>query len=708
MPRIPAVFLHNRKLETPDMTYRISVDTGGTFTDVVVNDGNGNFTIGKSLTTPDRIFDGMRNAMAHAGQDLGISLAELLENSSLLIYGTTRATNAIVTKNVAKTAFVTTEGFPDILVLKEGGKFNPHDFSQDYPQPYIPRRHTFEIEERIGSEGQVTAPLNIAKARKTIQEIGRQGFEAVAVCLLWSIANSAHELAVGSMIEENLPGVPYTLSHQLLSVVREYRRASATAIDASLKPLMQAHLRDLETDLRSAGYAGEILVSTAAGGCSSIDALIKKPIYTVGSGPAMAPIAAINYSRLENLGEDVIVCDTGGTTFDVGVVRDGRLTFTRDTWLGPRYTGDLLGISAVDMRSIGAGGGSIAWIDDGGLMRVGPMSAGSVPGPACYGHGGTKPTVSDAAVVLGYFDPDYFLGGRMRLDVEAARRAIEGIAAQIGLTIEETAFRILGLASDLMVRAIGDVTINEGVNPRESTLVAGGGAAGVNIMLIARELGCSRVILPNSASALSAAGMQFADIVAEEARSLITLSNRFDTERVNEVFDDLEEKLHLFRRRLPDRGDSYVIERFGEARYLGQIWELDTPLGMSRFSQEGDVTTYMDTFHDVHERVFAVRDTNSPIETVSWKARLMVALSEPLVPSSPMQVGEARASSLSRPCFFGSKQPVDVPIYKTADLARGNRIQGPAIVEEATTTLVVYPDMAVTVSGNGHYLLEIA
>ncbi|MBN9217730.1 MAG: hydantoinase/oxoprolinase family protein [Mesorhizobium sp.] len=690
------------------MTYRISVDTGGTFTDVVVNDGNGNFSIGKSLTTPDRIFEGMRNAMVNVAQDMSTSLEDLLENTSLLIYGTTRATNAIVTKTVAKTALLTTQGFPDVLVLKEGGKFNPHDFSQDYPHPYLPRRHTFEIEERVGSEGQIIIPLNIEEAGRTIGRLGEQNFEAIAVCLLWSIADPSHELQLGALIEEMLPGVPYTLSHQLISVVREYRRASATAIDASLKPLMQAHLRDLEGDLRLAGYQGEVLVSTAAGGCSSIDALIEKPIYTVGSGPAMAPIAARTYSAMEGMGEDVIVCDTGGTTFDVGVVRDGRLTFSRDTWLGPRYTGDLLGISAVDMRSIGAGGGSIAWIDDGGLMRVGPMSAGSVPGPACYGRGGTKPTVSDAAVVLGYFDPDYFLGGRMKLDVEAARHAVHGVALQIGLTIEETAFRILGLASDLMVRAIGDVTINEGVNPRESTIVAGGGAAGVNIMLIARELGCGKVILPGSASALSAAGMQFANIVAEEAQSLVTLSNRFDAVRVNEVFDELENKLDAFRRKLPGRGDAYAIERIGEARYLGQIWELDTPLPMDRFFGDDDLAAYVGAFHDVHERVFAVRDPNSPIETVSWKARLKVALSEPPVPAPSVEFSEVKPGAATRPCFFGGKTPLEVPIYKPGDLAPGSRIQGPAIIEETTTTLVVYPDMAVSISGNGNYLLEIA
>lgn len=690
------------------MSYRISVDTGGTFTDVVVTSTDGGFTIGKALTTPDRIFEGMQAAITHAAEQIGISLETLLSETTLLIYGTTRATNAIVTKNVAKTALLTTQGFPDVLLLKEGGKFHPHDFSADYPDPYIPRRFTYEIEERIGAEGEVLLPLNLSQARETIAGLKREGFGAVAVCFLWSIANPEHELRIGKLLDELLPEVPYTLSHQLIPVLREYRRASATAIDASLKPLMQAHLRDLERDLRAANFAGEILVSTAAGGCSSVEALIDKPIYTVGSGPAMAPIAAINYSRMEGLGEDVIVCDTGGTTFDVGVVRDGQLTYSRDTWLGAQYTGDLLGISSVDMRSVGAGGGSIAWIDDGGLMRVGPISAGSVPGPACYGRGGTRPTVSDAAVVLGYFDPDYFLGGRMSLDRNAARLAIATVADQIGLSVEETAYKILGLASDLMVRAISDITVNEGINPRESTIVAGGGAAGVNIMLIAKELGCTRVILPNSASALSAAGMQYAEIVAEETHSLVTMSDRFDTERVNEVFDRLEQQLHAFRLKLPEGGGSYRIERYGEARYLGQIWELDTPVDSTRFSQPDSVARYVEAFHDVHERVFAVRDTHSPVETVSWKARLKVALGEKQFSRAAQPEPQAAVSTAFRDGYFGGSIPVQMPIHKAHELRPGSQVSGPAIIEAATTTLVVFPEMRVTVSGNGHYLLDIA
>ena len=511
------------------MSYTISVDTGGTFTDAVIADPAGRLTIGKALTTRDRIFLGVQEAIQAAAAEINVTLSALLSQTKLLIYGTTRATNAIVTKTVAKTAFVTTEGFADILVLKEGGKFNPHDFSKDYSDPYVPRRHTYEIPERMSAEGTVSAPFNESRAREVAQLLKAKGFEAIAVCFLWSIANPEHELRMARLLDEILPATPYTLSHQLIPIVREYRRASATAIDASLKPLMQQHLRELEADLRQAGFSGEVLVSTTAGGCAAIEALVEKPIYTVGSGPAMAPIAGLTFSRLEDLGDNIIVCDTGGTTFDVGLVRDGHLTYTRETWLGQQYTGNLLGISAVDMRSIGTGGGSIAWIDDGGLMRVGPQSAGADPGPACYGRGGRLPTVSDAACVLGYFDPDFFLGGRMKLDTNAASLAISDIAAKVALSPEETAYRIIGLAGDFMMRAIGDITINEGVNPRESTIVAGGGAAGLNIMMIAKELGCDRVVLPKVAAALSASGMQFANIVSEESASMVTLSSRFDS-----------------------------------------------------------------------------------------------------------------------------------------------------------------------------------
>lgn len=693
------------------MSHVISIDTGGTFTDVVIVGPDGQPVIGKALTTHDRIFDGMREAIGAAAAEKGMTLDAVLSDTRLLIYGTTRATNAIVTKRTAKTAFVTTAGFPDILVLKEGGKFDPHDFRTSYPDPYIPRRHTFEVSGRMSSEGTASAPFDETQARDVVRQIMARGFEAVAVCFLWSVANGDHELRFARLLDEMAPGLPYTLSHQLIPVVREYRRASATAIDASLKPLMQRHLRSLENDLRDAGYKGEILVSITSGGCTNIEAVVAKPIYTIGSGPAMAPISARAYAAQERFGDNVIVCDTGGTTFDVGLVRDGRLTFTRDTWLGPQYVGDLMGISAVDMRSVGAGGGSIAWIDAGGLIHVGPQSAGSEPGPACYGRGGTQPTVSDAAAVLGYFDPDYFLGGRMKLDIPAARRAIETISSKVGLTVEECAYRVLTLSSELMIRAIGDITINEGLNPRESTVVAGGGAAGLNIMLIAKELGCDKVILPKTASALSAAGMQYASIVSEEAVSHVTSSHGFDFAGVRNAIARLRDRLVAFAHGLgQDEASGYTIEVLAEARYAGQIWELDTPLPSGDIPDGAALDDLVEAFHRVHERVFAVRDEGSAVEFINWKARLAIPLGNAPAPVDG-GAGELEPTAnhqvATRDCYFGEAVPVATPIYKSTDIAPGLRIAGPAIIEEPTTTLVVFPGMSATMSAAGNYQLQI-
>ena len=690
------------------MNYRISVDTGGTFTDVVVADELGRLTVGKAATTPDRIFLGMKEALATAANELGIGLPVLMRQTNLLTYGTTRATNAIVTENVAKTAFFTTEGFPDILVMKEGGKYAAHDFSADFPEPYIPRRYTFEISERVSSEGDVLVPVNKEQVRKLLFDLQRRNFEAIAVCFLWSISNSTNELLIAELIEEHMPGVPYTLSHKLIPIVREYRRASATAIDASLKPVMQRHLSEMEQDLRNAGYQGEILVSTIIGGCAYVEDLIERPIYTVKSGPAMAPVAGIAYAKIEDLGTDVILCDTGGTTFDVGLVREGRLKYTRETWLGPQWTGHMVSISSVDIRSVGAGGGSIAWVDAGGLLRVGPQSAGAIPGPACYGQGGYEPTVTDAALVLGYLDPTYFLGGRIKLDVAAAEAAISRLGERINQGSQQAAFSILSLANELMIKAIHEITVAEGFNPRESVLVAGGGAAGLTIMPIAEELGCERIVLPRTAGALSACGMQFSDVVSEHTFSKVTQSVGFDFDGVNAVLDQIERELDDFRRGLEKRGlKDFKQELFVEARYAGQVWELDTPLPCERFGQESDVEKLVETFHMVHERVFAVRDEGSVLECVNWKGRITAGLDREPVQADLVAERPAGEPYRSRQVYFGDKDAMSTPIFRGSDLARGTTVCGPAIIEEPTTTIVVYPGMSAKISGAGNYLLNL-
>ena len=683
------------------MAYRIAVDTGGTFSDVIVLDDAGELTLGKAPTTPERVFDGISEALGYAAAERGLRLDELLRLSEIFVYGTTAATNAIITGRTARTAFLTTEGFPDTLVLREGGKLHPFDFRVSYPRPYVPRRLTFEVRERITSEGDVLVPLDRDRLRRTLTTVAEANVEAVAVSLLWSIVNPAHEEAVAELLEEELPGTPYTLSHRLNPIIREYRRASSAAIDASLKPLMQRHLGRMEDDLVAAGFAGQLLVVTSFGGVLNLDDVAGRPIYSVNSGPAMAPVAGKVYAGESR---NAIVCDMGGTSFDVTVIRDGYIKFTRETWLGGAFTGHMTGLSSVDVKSIGAGGGSIAWIDSGGLLRVGPDSAGAVPGPAAYGRGGSDPTVTDAAVVLGFIDPDYFLGGRISLDADQAREAVLAkVAEPLGLALEQAAHAILAVANEHMVTAIRDITINEGLDPRDSIIVAGGGAAGLAIARIAEELGCSHVLVPRTAAALSACGGQFSDVVSEFSLSRRVDTNTFDRAAVNEGLDRLDRQMEEFFARLGTAGAARRKEFFVEARYPYQVWELEVPLANGRLEGEADIAAMVEAFHAVHERVFAVKEPGQHIECLYWKGRATATLPKPEVRRSEPTGAEARPDRRRRVWLAAA---ADAPVYLGESLTAGQHLSGPAIVEEPTTTVVVYPGWSLTVTASGDYLLE--
>ncbi|HEY2524901.1 MAG TPA: hydantoinase/oxoprolinase family protein [Candidatus Binataceae bacterium] len=690
------------------MAYRIAIDTGGTFTDLVLADERGGLVLGKSPTTYERIFGGIEGALKMASEQLGVGFSDVLRHTDLVIYGTTHATNAIIERNTARTAFLVTEGFPDILVLREGGKLDPFNLAYPPIEPYVPRRLTFEIRERIDSEGNAVVPLDKEHARATLRRVAQRGVEAIAVCLLWSPANPAHEEALGHLIETELPGVPYTLSSRLNPIIREYRRASSAAIDASLKPLMQRHLRDMEEDLRRAGFAGQLLVATSFGGVMHASDVVQRPIFLVKSGPAMAPVAGRTYGEAEVGPRDLIVCDAGGTSFDVSLVHDRTITFTRETWLGSIFTGHITGMASVDVRSIGAGGGSIAWIDPGGLLRVGPQSARAEPGPACYGSGGVEPTVTDAAAVLGYIDPDYFLGGRMRLHADAAATAVGKIASRLGLELKDAARAILEVAGDHMVGAIKDITINQGIDPRESLLVAGGGAAGLNIVPIARELGCRQVLVPRTAGALSACGGQYSDIVSEFTQSAFAFTGDFPFDTVNRVLDDITASIERLEAELRERGlTRFRREYFVEARYPYQVWELDVALPRGRFDGQADLDAMIEAFHREHERVFAVKEPGQQVECVYWRGRVTAALTGPPLSKTAAHAAALPAPRSKRAMFFAGHRDLETPRYHGESLAPGMMLEGPAIIDEPTTTIVVYPGSRARVTELHNYLLEV-
>jgi N-methylhydantoinase A len=687
------------------MHRRLTIDAGGTFTDVVWSDADGTLFVGKAPTRRDRVFRGIDEGVAVIANDLGVDRRTVYEQTDLAIYATTTATNAILERATARTALLVTNGFPDTLVLRGGGKLHPFDFDEPYPRPYVPRRMTFEIVERVDAEGGVVTPLDEEQVRDTIAAASAAGAEAVAVCLLWSIANGSHERRLGELLAELLPGVPFTLSHQLNPIVREYPRASGTAIDASLKPLMQRHLSELAGDLSDAGFTGELTVATSLGGVMHIDDVRECPIYLVRSGPSMAPVAGRMFASVRTA--DILVADTGGTSFDVSVLRGGDVTFTRDTWLGPQFTGHATGMASVDIRSIGAGGGSIAWIDAGGLLRVGPQSAGATPGPACYGRGGDRPTVTDAAAVLGYLDPDRFLGGRMALEVEAARRVVGRLADELEEEPEEAAAAILAIVDQSMVSAIKDVTITQGIDPRECLIVAGGGAAGLNIVEIARSLGCASIQYPRQAGALSACGAQFSDLVTEFSAGVFLTTASFDLDLLAGALGGLDTQLGLVEQQLRGRGITSFERSFvAEARYAYQSWQIDVPLDRETILSEGGVAVLGRTFDREHERVFAVAEPGQVIELTQCRARLVGRLDR----SAAIEWGGGTAAPEAvtrQPAFFRGLGCVDTHVHPGSSIPAEAIIEGPALIVEPTTTLVLYPSSSARIGPNGTYTVTI-
>ena len=668
---------------------RFAVDTGGTFTDLLVESGANSRQMFKAPTTPSDPIAGVLDALGLAARAFELPREELLGRGTHFIHATTHAINAIITGRTAKTAFLTTAGHPDVLVLRQGGRAEPFNFETPFPAPYIPRSLTFEVAGRIRADGSEFEPLDEGRLVRTLENLRELKVEAVAVCLLWSIVNPDHERRVGTLIEKHLPGVPYTLSHRLNPSVREFRRASSTAIDASLKPLMVSYMRNLEARLRDAGFGGRVLVVTSQGGVVDAREAAEAPIRIVNSGPSMAPVAGRYFGSRDEDASTIIVADTGGTTYDVSVVRRGVIPVTRDTWIGPAYSGIMVGFPWVDVRSVGAGGGSIASIDSGGLLHVGPQSAGAVPGPICYGRGGTRVTVSDAALALGYLDADFFLGGQMKLDRASAEAAIEEqIARPLKLDPMRASSAIISMATENMAQAIVDTTVNQGIDPRDAVLIGGGGAAGINSVQIARRLGCKRLVIPSVGAALSAAGALMSDLRADFHRSASVHSAAFDRSSVNQTLRELLAQCLDFAAAAGVTPAATKIEFTAEARYATQVWEIETPVHCTEFRSDADVARFLEDFHRTHADIFTFADRSSAIEVIGWTAHVACRLNE----SQEMSLDASENVTTSvgrRRVFFEDTGWIDAPLWRFEALPVGDRVPGPAIVESAFTTVVL-------------------
>jgi N-methylhydantoinase A len=684
---------------------RIAVDVGGTFTDLVCEYGDGRFLIHKSPTTPADPARGMLDALEVAAKEAGLTVRELLEPVELFIHGTTRATNAIVSGETARTALLVTEGHPDILLWREGTRVNTFDYTQQNPDPYVPRRLTFEVPERIDAQGTVVKALDEAAVVTVIEKLRGLEIEAVAVCFLWSVLSGVHERRVGELLEEHLPGVPYTLSHVLTPTVREYRRASAASIDASLKPVMSDYLAGVASRLEAAGFRGKLLMMTSSGGVRDLEDVAQTPIHSTASGPAAAPVAGRHYAQRDTGSDTAIVTDAGGTSYDVGLVRRGTIPWTRETRLGVSPYGHMTGFPSVDIRSIGAGGGSIAWVDQGGVLHVGPRSAGAAPGPASYGRGGTEATVTDASLVVGYLDPDFFLGGRMRLDAAAAAQALDrSVAEPLGMSLEEAASAVLELQIEHMVGAIEAITLNQGVDPRSAVLIGGGGSSGFYSVSIARRLGCTKVVMPEMAAALSAMGALFSDLSAEYFATFPTSTSAFDFDGVNAILERLEADCQRFADESASVTAGHTIRLAVEARYRDQVWELEVPLESHRFESANDVVTLRGGFDRVHDEILAHVDPDSDVEFVTWKAKVDCRLRSTAVSAVAARV--APGSPKRRAVYFHGSGHLDTAVFDLDSLVPGDEIEGPAIVQSPVTTIVVDPGARATRTPTGSLVIE--
>ncbi len=679
---------------------KFACDTGGTFTDLVVEDTSGAVHMFKAPTTPQDPVKGVLDALAVAASAFNMNLADMLGQAEFFVHGTTHSINAIITGNTAKTAFLTTKGHPDILVIREAGRAEPFNHQVDYPKPYVPRALTFEVAGRVLSNGEIIEPLDEAAIIETLRELKALNVEAVGVCLLWSIVNAEHEARVGQLIEQHLPGVPYTLSHQLNPSLREYRRASSTCIDASLKPLMTKYMGSLVSRLQAAGFGGKVFVLTSQGGMMDATHLEKMPIHSVNSGPSMAPLGGQFYANRSIGAQTVIVADTGGTTYDVSLVRDGAIPMTRDMWIGEPYLGHMSGFPSVDVRSIGAGGGSIASVDAGGLLQVGPKSAGAVPGPACFMKGGTEPTLTDACLVLGYIDADYFLGGKMKLDVEAAKAAIlSDVAEPLGMDLMEAAWSIVEVATENMVQAIADITVNQGIDPANAVLVGGGGAAGLNSVFISKRLGCKHLLIPDTGAALSAAGALISDLTSYYQATRFTVSDRFDYAQVQAVLADLDKRCEEFQK---SAGESSIstVQTFVEARYESQIWEIEVELPNGGVNSEAELADAVAQFHKKHDELFAYNDPNSVVEFVTWTKRVNCKLRTSEVGRLRYD-GDARNERAQRSAYFPGFGTVDCKVYFQQDMPHSETFRGPLVVETPHTTVVVDPASTISQTVDG-------
>ena len=677
---------------------QIGVDIGGTFTDIVALDRAGRLALAKVPSTPKDLLEGIAAAVTQVLALAGARPADV----ERFIHGTTVATNAVLEQKGAVTAILTTEGFEDVLELGRMKRSRMYDLAMDPEVPTFlaPRRRRLGIGERLDARGQILVPLDEDAVRAAVRALRAQAVQAIAVCYLFSFVNPAHERRTRELVAELAPEISVSLSSEVDPTFREYERLCVTAFDAYLGPVVKRYLAGLADTLRALGIPGVPLIMRSRGGIVSAALAAQQPVTLFLSGPAGGVIGA-GFAAERSGVRDFVSLDMGGTSNDVAVVRDGTPLLASEGAIGPYPVRTPM----VDVNTIGAGGGSIAWIDAAGGLRVGPRSAGADPGPACYGRGGDEATVTDASVVLGYLNPARFAGGTLALDAAAAERAVAAVGRRLGVDTVAAAAGIHRVVNARMADQIRLVTIKRGYDPRQFSLVVLGGAGPVHGAALAAEMGMAEVLVPEAPGVLAAFGLLAAAIEHHHARTLQARTEAADLDAVNRCLAELDA---AGRGRMGEEGvpaDQVRVAYAADMRYVGQAYELEVPIAVP--VTPARMPEILAAFHAVHERVYGYARAQQPVEFVNFRAVHSYPLPRPVVTPAARATGSLGDARLGeRRAYFGAFVPT--AIYERARLPLGARLAGPAIVEQSDTTTVIPPGVTALVDDAGNLRLRRA
>ena len=693
-----------------DNWYRLGCDIGGTFTDfVLLNDQTGEIQINKCLTTPHDPSDAVEEGI----RELGQKTHGFVDKRDEVIHGTTLVINSIIERKGAKTGLITTKGFRDVLELGREIRYAPYNIFSEFPQPLIPRRFRLEVDERIRSNGEVLKPLDPEEVREVVRQLIEMGIESLAVCLLNSFENPVHELMIKDIIHTQAPNLSVSISYEVLPQIREYERTSTTVTNAYVKPLTGRYLSKLSERLETIGSTGKLFIMLSSGGITSVETAAEFPVRIIESGPTAAVISGQYYGKLFDIPE-MFCFDMGGTTAKSCLIQGGVAGVVPTFEVGRiqrfmKGSGLAIQVPVVDLMEIGAGGGSIAKVSKMGTLQVGPESSGADPGPICYGRGGTEPGVTDADLLLGYLDENYFLGGEMKLDREAARSGIEEkIARALGVPFMQAVWGVHDLINEIMAAAAKTHIAEKGGNPKVATLTAFGGAGPVHAYGLAKKLGSPQLIVPPNAGVGSALGFFTAPRAFDLVRSHKVALNAADFDEIEKIFKEMEAE---GARTLQKSGaeEHITFERSVDVRFVGQGSETNIPIPEKNFI-EVKTEEVRRRFDKIYKKLYGRTYPDSPVEFINFKVRASLPERLLRLPKATKKVGHFKdAIKGKRQAYSGiAKDFIPYTVYDRYKLYPGAKFRGPAIIEERESTVIVGEDAPIAVDDFGFLWIDLA